>query len=303
MEYKIPTSLIKEISSKVKNIFGFNMPPDVEWRMFDHPEYEKDKKDSIAGDVEGFITRDWKKIYANTEITKDFIAHEIGHFFDRHLGNGQYFSKTLDLPAASNKPYENFAMMVSFMVNDGHPGGKVQSEIYRAVMDKLNKRNKMAMCIVSGYKKLSYRVPSVKSPTMPHTPLEKPTSYAVEALISEHPTSSGWHTGFSQDFNSIDPCWAIVFDGKISSKASRAAEKAGLKVKERNGTTHSSSHILTDVYLPDVGRTNYSRASKAFNNFADFYKGLTKKTASVINNYINEGAQVVLKTNGYDKLS
>ena len=148
--------------------------------------------------------------------------------------------------------------------------------------------------------KLSYRLPSVKSPTMPHTPLEKPTAYAVEVLVSEHPTSSGWHTGFSKDFNEIEPCWAIVFDGKLSAKARRSAESAGLKIKERTGSTHSPSHALTDVYLPDVGRTNYVRASKVFNSFADSYKGLTRKVASVINGYINVDA-VNIKTAGYDR--
>ena len=37
-------SKIKNISAKIKSIFGFDMPTDVEWRTSDHPEYEKDKK-------------------------------------------------------------------------------------------------------------------------------------------------------------------------------------------------------------------------------------------------------------------
>jgi DNA ligase D-like protein (predicted 3'-phosphoesterase) len=532
----IPADLIKDISSKMKNIFGFDMPSDVEWRTSDHPDYKKDKQESDVKDAEGFITRDWKKVYANTEMDKDFVAHEMGHFFDRHLGNGKYFSHTLDLPDVSNKPHENFAMMVSFMINDGHPGGDVQKKIYDAVMGKKGKNNRMARSVVSCFmnrladypdhpddvvitkkeslsgdeileidvwnyysgvksvmveelkgremfigmklkgqtgkplyirhpydKKTDYihidnekdfdiyhsgrtvefhitmprmapyyvvdfdagdepfsqtkeitakiadgldKLPEVKSveirftgkrgfhvlgwlkkakdvdeareflrgwlkdnfgdrddvvigespsgkkgalglspmkvnggqvalwslrvtglccvevprpqlmsfekedaslektykrltgksfkfnekksydiPSSIH--LEKPTASAVKALSSEHPVSSGWHSGFSKELNQLEPCWAIVFKGQLSSKALKAATESGLKVKERKG--------LTDVYLPDVSRSNYDKATGMFDKFADLYRGLTKRTASVINNYINIES-IVVKT-------
>jgi len=135
----IPTDLIKNISARIKNIFGFDMPTDVEWRTSAHPDYEKDKQDSPNKNADGFITKDWKKIYANVKINEDFIAHEIGHFFDKKLGNGKYFSHSLDLPKVPLSPHENFAIMISYVVTEGHPGGKVQSIIYKALCDKLGK--------------------------------------------------------------------------------------------------------------------------------------------------------------------
>jgi bifunctional non-homologous end joining protein LigD len=293
----IPTNLIHSISSKVKSTFDFDMPTDIEWRTSDHPNYEKDKKESLGEkDAGGFITKDWKKIYSNVKMDEDFISHEIGHFFDRHLGHGQYFSHSLDLPQVSNRPHENFAIMVSYVITEGHPGGPVQTKIYNAVKDKIHRTSRLAHRVV-----IAYRLPSIKSPSLPGSMLEKPTYKAVEELMSEDPISSGWHSGFDNDFNQLEPCWAIIFDGKLSSKAIKAAEGAGLKVKERTGRIYGPDHVLTDVYLPNVGRTNYSKASAVFNKFSDLYKGSGKKVASIINNFINEDAVNIIKTAGYDR--
>jgi hypothetical protein len=132
-------------------------------------------------------------------------------------------------------------------------------------------------------------IPTTESPVLPGTPLEKPTAKAVEALRNEHTCSSGWHSGFSPDFNGLEPCWAIVFDRHVSPMAIQCAEKAGLKVNvhQRGGVP------LTDIYLPGVPKEEQDKASTIFNSFAEEYSKADKKTATIIRQYINDDARVI----------
>lgn len=133
-------SAINNAGSKIKEKFGYSLPADVEWRTSDHPDFKKDYEESKK-EKEGFVTKDWKKIYIDLKKVKppyylEFAAHEIGHFFDKHLGGGSYFSKTVELPSAQkNTPPEAFAMMVAYIVTDNKPGGPNQTALYRAVKE------------------------------------------------------------------------------------------------------------------------------------------------------------------------
>jgi len=133
-------------------------------------------------------------------------------------------------------------------------------------------------------------IPIIESPAMPGVPLEKPTAKAVEALKNENSCSSGWHSGFSPDFNGLEPCWAIVFDRHVSPMAIQCAEKAGLKV---NVHQRGGALTLTDIYLPGVSKEEQDKASKFFDSFAEEYSKTNKKTATIIRQYINGDARVI----------
>jgi len=131
-------NVIRTVASKMKKNFHFEMPADVEWRTYDHPEYDTDKKQNTKKDDGGFITKDFKKIYIDLDSFKnksyeDFVAHEMGHFLDKYLGGGSYFSHQIN----KNASFEIFAMMVDFVLNNGHSGGAVQTELYNAACDKI----------------------------------------------------------------------------------------------------------------------------------------------------------------------
>lgn len=131
-------NVIQTVKNKMKRHFHFEMPGGVEWRTYDHPDYEIDKSQNTKSDDGGFITRDFKKIYINLDAFKnksyeEFVAHEMGHFLDKELGGGSSsFSRQL------NAHYEVFAMMVDYVINNGHSGGVNQTRLYKAVCDKIN---------------------------------------------------------------------------------------------------------------------------------------------------------------------
>ena len=137
------TVAIEKAQSQIERIFKYSLPKDVEWRSYEHPDYEKDRKDVLQKDAQGFITKDRKKIYVDLAKIgegdyEEFALHEIGHFLDRDLGNGRYFSRTLKVPALKDEPHEAFAMMVAYVVQEGHPGGAGQTAMYKEVCKKLN---------------------------------------------------------------------------------------------------------------------------------------------------------------------
>jgi hypothetical protein len=141
------------------------------------------------------------------------------------------------------------------------------------------------------------KIPKTQVEELPGTPIEKPMAKAVKALINEKPESSGWHHGFSQDFNGLDPCWAIIFHGDISDKAKKAATMAGLKVKRRD----IGGASVTDVYLPDVGKDDLERATKALDKFALEYEMLSKRASSIILRHINGESTVVHPIDGHSR--
>lgn len=94
---------------------------------------------------------------------------------------------------------------------------------------------------------------------------EIPVARAVVALLDENPWSSGFHETLNQR-------WTIVFRGKISDKAAKAAQAAGLEVTYREAPV-GTGQILTDVSLPGVGITQIEKATQAFNRFAELYEG------------------------------
>jgi len=131
-------NIVHTLGNKMKKNFHFEMPADVEWRTYDHPDYDTDKKQNTKVDDGGFITKDFKKIYIDLDSFKnksyeDFVAHEMGHFLDKHLGGGNYFSHQIN----KHSSYEVFAMMVDFVLNNGHSGGAIQTELYNAACDKI----------------------------------------------------------------------------------------------------------------------------------------------------------------------
>jgi hypothetical protein len=135
-ETKLNRALIK-VSFEMYKKFKFKLPKDVEWRTSKHPDFKKDSEDVGKKDEAGFITKDWKKIYLNTEkLTEpyeDFVAHEMGHLLDHSLGDiSSKYSKT-KVPAR-----ETFAMMVNYVLIDNHSGDEQQTEMYNAVCGKQN---------------------------------------------------------------------------------------------------------------------------------------------------------------------
>ena len=119
-------------------------------------------------------------------------------------------------------------------------------------------------------------------------PLEVPTKLAVESTLDEHPASSGFHEGFSQDNNNLDPCWAIVYDGQVSDILVRAAKQAGLRVTLRY--MENEQEVITDVSLDDVKQSETDKAKAIFDKFADIYQELASKVRRITagSNYVKE---------------
>lgn len=113
-------------------------------------------------------------------------------------------------------------------------------------------------------------IPTTKMSALNLAEIEMPVARAVEATMKEGSVSSGWHSGFSQEFNNMNPRWAIVYEGAPSKRLVNAAEKAGLEVSTRKTT---SGDIFTDVTIPEhiAGRADIKKAQKIFNTFADIY--------------------------------
>jgi len=117
--------------------------------------------------------------------------------------------------------------------------------------------------IVSGFK-----IPTTRVSSLGFVELELPVARAVEALVDENPWSSGFHAALNQR-------WTIVFRGKISGRAVKAARAAGLEVSYRE-LLEGSGQFLTDVSLPSVGVTEIEKATEVFNKFAELYEGSSK---------------------------
>jgi len=148
-------------------------------------------------------------------------------------------------------------------------------------------------------------IPRAKIEELPMFHVEKPVAKAVKALIHEGTVSSGFHFNFSKEFTGIDPCWAIVFKGRTSRKIERAAKKAGLEINYRGIPSGDSKiHIksVTDVYLPGVGKTEIEKATKIFDRFADEYSRLSKKVASILNQFINGETRIVRNLKALNKI-
>jgi len=149
----------KMLSKRMQGHFGYGLPQDVILRTYKHPEYQADKSQNTHEDDGGFITKDFKKIYVDLDRLhgkdlEDFIAHEMGHFLDKHLGGNQYFSRILETGLSPRDASENFAKMVSFVLTEGNSGGPIQSSLYSSVCDELGIKNR----VKPGVKKASARV-------------------------------------------------------------------------------------------------------------------------------------------------
>jgi hypothetical protein len=139
-------NVVKSAGNRFRYAFHVEFPSSIEWRSFNHPDFDKDKRHRTK-DEYAFVSADYKKIYVNIEkIQKDnipyqeIIVHEMGHFLDRHLGKGPYFSETLKI---SDKAPEVFAMMVDFVVNKDSTGGPIQTKMYEAACDKLGMNDRI----------------------------------------------------------------------------------------------------------------------------------------------------------------
>ncbi len=107
-------------------------------------------------------------------------------------------------------------------------------------------------------------IPKTRVTSLGFLELELPVARAVEALVEENPWSSGFHGALNQR-------WTIVFRGKVSDKAVKAAKAAGLEVSYREAPV-GSGQILTDVSLPGVGISEIEKVTQVFNRFAELYE-------------------------------
>lgn len=116
----------------------------------------------------------------------------------------------------------------------------------------------------------------------------KPTTRAVIALINEKPISHGWNSNtFPENM------WAIIFKSDPSKRAITAAKNSGLDFIKDYNTGFST------IALPEI--SNKNEAAKIFSKFAENYKSISKKTASIITNYINQEPYINYKIASYDK--
>jgi hypothetical protein len=138
-------NVIKSAENRFNTAFPYKFPSDVKWETM----FEEDQNKLAKGEY-AFISPDFKTVYVDIDkIQKDkvpyeeVIIHEMGHFLDRHLGGGSYFSHSLKIPDLKNEPHEAFAMMTDYIVNNGHSGGPAQTALYNAVCDKLGIKNRV----------------------------------------------------------------------------------------------------------------------------------------------------------------
>lgn len=125
-----------------------------------------------------------------------------------------------------------------------------------------------------------------------HIHLEGPLIKAAKALIPEKPLSLGWHANFPWKR------WAFVFEGNPSRRAIEAAHKTGLDFQK----DLKSNPVLTAITIPNIKESEVEEATRIFDAFADEYKSVSKKVASIITHYVNEGSQVIRKiTAEYDR--
>jgi len=114
------------------------------------------------------------------------------------------------------------------------------------------------------------------------TDLEEPVVKAVDVLGKDVNTvSSGFHENFSEEFNGIEPAWAIVIQQKeLPQTVIDAAEKAGLKVGKRPLRGMVPAGQTWDIYLPAVKQNEPEKAEAAFNKLADVYLNLRSAQTS-----------------------
>jgi len=114
-----------------------------------------------------------------------------------------------------------------------------------------------------------------------HIHLEGPLINAAKALMPEKPVSLGWNPQLSEQR------WAFIFNGVPSVRVLNAAEKTGFAFEFKKD--------FSVISLPEVKENEVKQATVRFDAFAKEYKGVTRKTASVIARFINEDAPVVRK--------
>ncbi len=114
-----------------------------------------------------------------------------------------------------------------------------------------------------------------------HIHLEGPLINAAKALMPEKPVSLGWNPQLKEER------WAFVFKEVPSVRVLNAAEKTGF--------VFESKKDFSVISLPGVKENEVKVATVRFDALAEEYKGVTKKTASVITRFINEDAPVVRK--------
>ena len=118
-----------------------------------------------------------------------------------------------------------------------------------------------------------------------HIHLKGPMIKAAKALIPEKPLSLGWNTQFPKER------WGFIFKENPSRRAIKAAHKTGLDFQRDLKT----DPVITAISIPDVKESEIEEATRIFDAFADEYKSVSKKTASIITRYINEDPPVVKK--------
>ncbi len=116
-----------------------------------------------------------------------------------------------------------------------------------------------------------------------HIHLEGPLINAAEALIPEKPASLGWYKNH----------WAFIFNNEPSKRVFKIASKHGFTINRKD------SQIV--IALSGVKEYEIKKAIQKFDAFAEEYKKLSKKIASIINRSINGESHIVRTiTAGYD---
>lgn len=118
-----------------------------------------------------------------------------------------------------------------------------------------------------------------------HIHLEGPLIKAAKALIPEKPAGLGWYKNN----------WAFLFNNNPSKRVLQVAQKTGFTVYKDG--------CQTIVALPHVKEYEVKKATQRFDIFAEEYKNLSKKIASIINQSINEDSHVVKVINGRETMA
>ena len=108
-----------------------------------------------------------------------------------------------------------------------------------------------------------------------HIHLKGPLIKAAKALIPEKPTGLGWYKNN----------WAFLFNNNPSKRVLQVAQKTGFTVNKDG--------CQTIIALPHVKEYEIKKATQRFDIFAEEYKNISKKVASIINRSINEDHQIV----------
>lgn len=141
---------LQETSNRFQKAFGI-APQINEVRTSRHPEYTSALSKGTPGYIDfkkRAIYVDFDKLYETGQSINNFVAHELGHWLDQHLGGvpGKLAFSAKIYPTVREElgrdtkytPEEAFASTVDHLLTGGNLPGPAEKIIYRLIQEKVH---------------------------------------------------------------------------------------------------------------------------------------------------------------------